>query len=77
MPVPIEASPSSSTGSTNSILREESAISGKQILKITPNIVLPSTPARETSEFFDSINNLDPIKFSPPQMGGDTKMPDA
>ena len=26
---------------------------------------IPSTPARKTSEFFDKINNLDPIKFSP------------
>ena len=35
-------------------------------IEVTPDVRLPSTPARETSEFFDSINNLDPIKFSPP-----------
>ena len=38
-------------------------------LKLTPEVRIPSTPAKQTSEFFDSINNLDPIKFSPPTAG--------
>ena len=37
------------------------------LLNLTPYLIIPETPARETSEFFDSINNLDPIKFSPPE----------
>ena len=37
----------------------------KEILN-NSNIRLPSTPARKTSEFFDSISNLDPMKFNPP-----------
>lgn len=43
------------------------------LLNLTPYLIIPETPARQTSEFFDSINNLDPIKFSPPdpkQTGG-------
>ena len=40
---------------------------GKQrLLNLTPNLKIPATPARETSEFFNQLNNLDPIKFSPP-----------
>ena len=40
----------------------------KQLLfNLTPYLLIPQTPARQTSEFFDSINNLDPIKFSPPE----------
>lgn len=40
----------------------------KQLLfNLTPNLLIPETPARQTSEFFDSINNLDPVKFSPPE----------
>ncbi|KAL9128281.1 MAG: hypothetical protein Q9217_003012 [Psora testacea] len=35
-------------------------------IELTSDVRLPSTPARETSEFFDRINTLDPIKFSPP-----------
>ena len=39
----------------------------KQLLfNLTPYVLIPATPARKTAEFFDSINNLDPIKFSPP-----------
>lgn len=39
----------------------------KQLLfNLTPYLLIPATPARQTSEFFDSINNLDPVKFSPP-----------
>ena len=36
------------------------------LLNLTPYLLIPATPARQTSEFFDSINNLDPVKFSPP-----------
>ena len=36
------------------------------LLNLTPYSLIPATPARQTSEYFDSINNLDPIKFSPP-----------
>ena len=40
---------------------------GKQrLFNLTPSLKIPATPARETSEFFDKLNNLDPIKFSPP-----------
>ena len=40
---------------------------GKQtILNLTPELLLPATPARITSEFFDRLNGVDPIKFSPP-----------
>ena len=40
---------------------------GKQrLVDLTPSLKIPATPARETSEFFDKLNNLDPIKFSPP-----------
>ena len=40
----------------------------KQLLfNLTPYLLIPETPARQTSEFFDSINNLDPVKFSPPE----------
>lgn len=39
----------------------------KQLLfNLTPYLLIPATPARQTSEFFDSFNNLDPVKFSPP-----------
>lgn len=39
----------------------------KQLLfNLTPYLLIPATPAKQTSEFFDSINNLDPVKFSPP-----------
>ena len=34
--------------------------------ELTPRTILPQTPARETSQFFDSINNLDPVKYCPP-----------
>lgn len=37
----------------------------QKLLNLTSSLVIPVTPARETSEFFDSINNLDPVKFSP------------
>jgi hypothetical protein len=36
------------------------------ILNLTPELLLPATPARITSEFFDRLNGVDPIKFSPP-----------
>lgn len=36
------------------------------LLNLTPYVLIPATPARQTSEFFDSLNNLDPVKFSPP-----------
>ena len=36
------------------------------LLNLTPYLLIPATPARQTAEYFDSINNLDPIKFSPP-----------
>ena len=40
----------------------------KQLLfNLTPYHLIPETPARQTSEFFDRINNLDPVKFSPPE----------
>lgn len=40
----------------------------KQLLfNLTPYLLIPETPARQTSEFFDSINNLDPVKFCPPE----------
>ena len=35
------------------------------LLNLTPELLLPATPARKTSEFFDRLNGLDPIKFSP------------
>ena len=38
----------------------------QSLINLTPNLLLPSTPAREISEFFDKINNLDPVKYSPP-----------
>ena len=38
---------------------KQSAISLNSALR------LPSTPARKTSDFFDSIGNLDPLKYSP------------
>lgn len=40
----------------------------KQLLfNLTPYLLIPETPARQTSDFFDRINNLDPVKFSPPE----------
>jgi hypothetical protein len=36
------------------------------VINLTPELRIPSTPARQTSEFFDRINNLDPVKYSPP-----------
>lgn len=40
----------------------------KQLLfNLTPYLLIPETPARQTSEFFDRINNLDPVKFCPPE----------
>ena len=59
-----EAIDAQSDGSSD-IASDESC---KQLLfKLTPYVLIPETPARQTSEFFDSINNLDPIKFSPPE----------
>lgn len=51
----------------------------QKLLNLTSSLVLPATPAQETSEFFDRINNLDPIKFSPPESSPTAKiavMPD-
>jgi len=51
----------------------------QKLLGLTPNVVIPATPARETSEFFDNLNNLDPVKFSPPDSSQTAKkaaMPD-
>lgn len=40
----------------------------KQLLfNLTPYTLIPEIPVRQTSEFFDNINNLDPVKFSPPE----------
>ncbi|KAK3174290.1 hypothetical protein OEA41_001534 [Lepraria neglecta] len=36
------------------------------LLNLTPELLLPATPARKTLDFFDRLNGLDPIKFSPP-----------
>jgi len=38
----------------------------QSLINLAPELRFPSTPARKTSEFFDKINNLDPVKFSPP-----------
>ena len=35
------------------------------LLNLKPELLLPATPARKTLEFFDRLNGLDPIKFSP------------
>lgn len=40
--------------------------SKQSLMNLTHNLQIPSTPARQTSEFFDRINNLDPVKYSPP-----------
>ncbi len=40
--------------------------SKQSLINLTRELRLPSTPARKTSEFFDRINNLDPVKYSPP-----------
>lgn len=40
--------------------------SKQSLMKLTRELQLPSTTARKTSEFFDRINNLDPVKYSPP-----------
>ncbi|KAL9102050.1 MAG: hypothetical protein Q9163_002758 [Psora crenata] len=39
--------------------------SGSHAIELSSDVKLPSTPARATSEFFNSINNLDPVKFCP------------
>ena len=58
-----EAIDSGPTSSSDSLSDEYC----KQLLfNLTPYVLIPATPARQTAEFFDSINNLDPIKFSPP-----------
>lgn len=36
---------------------------------ITSEVRIPATPAKQTSEFFDSINNLEPVKFTPGTAG--------
>ena len=38
----------------------------QSLIHLTPATLIPSTPARKISEFFDKINNLDPVKYSPP-----------
>ncbi|KAK4692393.1 hypothetical protein P7C71_g4802, partial [Lecanoromycetidae sp. Uapishka_2] len=58
-----ERSHSFSSASTNTPTID---LDNLTLLNLSPNLVIPATPARETSEFFDSLNNLDPIKFSPP-----------
>lgn len=52
----------STTNSTTSLTED---LNKYKLLNLTPSLIIPSTPARETSEYFDSLNNLDPIKFSP------------
>ena len=36
---------------------------------INPEVRIPEIPAKQTSAFFDSINNLEPVKFSPGTAG--------
>ena len=65
----LDSSPEKSLSTKNpfSNISPTSSGDGKQRLyNLTPSLKIPATPARETSEFFDKLNNLDPIKFSPP-----------
>lgn len=58
---------SPSTESSFSNIFPTSSSGGKQrLVDLTPDLKIPATPARETSEFFDRLNNLDPMKFRPP-----------
>ena len=50
---------------------------GNDLLNLTANLILPATPAREVSEFFDNLNNLDPVKFSPPGLSKAVMTPSA
>ena len=53
-----------STTPSSSSLSDDSR---KQTLfNLTPETLIPATPARKISEFFDHLYGLDPIKFSPP-----------
>lgn len=71
---PIELTPKQSyktaeaidTQSTSSSDLSSDEYCKKLLLNLTPYLLIPATPARQVSEFFDSINNLDPVKFSPP-----------
>lgn len=71
---PIQLTPKQSHNSAEAIDTQSTSSSDlssheycKQLLlNLTPYVLIPATPARQTSEFFDSINNLDPVKFSPP-----------
>ncbi len=54
------------TQSTSSSDLDSDEYCKELLLNLTPYLLIPATPARQTSEFFDSINNLDPVKFSPP-----------
>jgi len=40
--------------------------SKQSVINLTRELRMPSTSARKTSEFFDGIGNLDPVKYCPP-----------
>ena len=69
LPLSNFSSTKSSSPNTFQLLRGDCK---QTLLDLTPSLRLPATPARETSEFYDQINNLDPIKFSPPDSAGST-----
>ena len=63
----LDSAEASDTQSTKSSDLTSDQYCKQLLLNLTPYLLIPETPARQNSEFFDSINNLDPVKFSPPE----------
>ena len=63
----VESAEARDTKSTSSGDLESDQYCKQLLFNLTPYLLIPETPARKTSEFFDSINNLDPVKYSPPE----------